>query len=113
MRAGFEEKDEWQLANFVNGEYHLRVYGPNGFYREFTGNKNEPLINVACNYEWSKINSKKLTGNISLVIFNNESKDLAVEIKDNSYKTGTQKKIIPPNTKIDGCIGSVKKLWMV
>lgn len=28
----------WQLEDFENQEYHLRVYGPNGFYREFFGN---------------------------------------------------------------------------
>jgi phospholipase C len=100
VRAGFEEKDEWKLAAFANGEYHLRIYGPNGFYREFAGNKNEPFINVNCNYERSSINVKKLTGNISLVITNNEPNAVTIEIKDNSYKTGTQKKLIAPNATI-------------
>ncbi|MEP7143585.1 MAG: phospholipase C, phosphocholine-specific [Ferruginibacter sp.] len=100
VRAGFEEQDEWKLAGFENGDYRLRVHGPNGFYREFAGNEHEPGINIACNYEWSKINPQRLTGNISLVIINNESKAVTVEIKDHSYKTALQKKLIPPNTTI-------------
>lgn len=28
----------WPLEDFANEEYHLRVYGPNGFYRKFSGN---------------------------------------------------------------------------
>ena len=98
VRAGFEEKDEWDLQGFENGHYRLRVYGPNGFYREFAGDKQEPAVNIACNYEWSKTGSKQLTGNISLVIVNSESKPVTVSITDNSYKAGVQKKTIPAGT---------------
>ncbi|MEJ7588561.1 MAG: phospholipase C, phosphocholine-specific [Ferruginibacter sp.] len=100
VRAGYEEKDEWLVDKFTNGDYRLRVYGPNGFYREFAGSKQDPDINVACSYEWSKTGSKKLTGNISLVILNKESTAVTIEIKDNSYKTGTKKKLMKPNTTI-------------
>ncbi|HEY2721721.1 MAG TPA: phospholipase C, phosphocholine-specific, partial [Chitinophagaceae bacterium] len=35
VSVGDELKDDWMLADFGNSNYHLRVYGPNGFYREF------------------------------------------------------------------------------
>lgn len=33
----------WPLDQFVSGTYHLEVYGPNGFYREFRGSSNPDL----------------------------------------------------------------------
>lgn len=37
VKAGDTLTYEWPLADFENGDYHLRVYGPNGFYRELKG----------------------------------------------------------------------------
>lgn len=39
----------WPMDEFTSGEYHLEVYGPNGFYREFKGRtytSAAPLIHV-------------------------------------------------------------------
>src|SRR5690606_22750148 len=38
VKAGDALEYTWPLDNFENQEYQLRVYGPNGFYREFSGN---------------------------------------------------------------------------
>lgn len=32
-------KDTWDINSFDSGNYHLIVHGPNGFYREYLGNK--------------------------------------------------------------------------
>jgi phospholipase C len=53
LTAGDSLADAWPLHEFENGEYHLRVYGPNGFYREYKGNAADPLIDVACDYQAS------------------------------------------------------------
>lgn len=37
VAAGATVDDSWPLAEFENGKPSLRVHGPNGFYREFTG----------------------------------------------------------------------------
>lgn len=76
--------DTWEIGNFENGTYHLRVYGPNGFYREFKGNENDPAINIACAYK---------EGDVELKLFN-ESKTSkhVIEITDNTYRSGTQTK---------------------
>src|SRR5690606_23783672 len=42
VRAGDTIASEWPLDHFENREYHLRVYGPNGFFREFAGNVSDP-----------------------------------------------------------------------
>ena len=36
--------DSWDLSLFGGGEYHIRVYGPNGYFREFRGTKDESLL---------------------------------------------------------------------
>ncbi len=33
----------WPLMEFENNIYHLRVYGPNGFFREFKGSADDPF----------------------------------------------------------------------
>jgi len=78
---GDDLADEWNISN----NYHLRVYGPNGFYREFTGNKVDPVIEVACTYQ-QKPGTKKLSGNIELHIKNTSTKSQVVIITDNAYK---------------------------
>ena len=36
----------WRLSDFEGGHYHLCVYGPNGFYREFAGGPADPRVSV-------------------------------------------------------------------
>ncbi len=44
VSAGNALADTWPLADFENGIYHLRVHGPNGFFREFRGSANDPQL---------------------------------------------------------------------
>jgi len=92
LTAGDSLTDNWPLQEFENGEYHLRVYGPNGFYREYKGNTVDPLIDVACEYEQSAAN--KFTGNIALKLVNTGSKPYTIEIIDHAYKTNNYKKTV-------------------
>ena len=89
VAAGDTLTDDFKLADFENNAYHLRVYGPNGFYREFTGNATNPRLKASCEYE---VKSSKPTGNVVVTIENLDSKSHDVVIVDNSYKTGTKNK---------------------
>jgi phospholipase C len=84
--AGDTLKDKWLLSDFENSLYHLQVYGPNGFFREFSGDSNDPGIDITCAYERSKLNTNKLTGNIIIQLKNNTGQPQTVIIRDNSYK---------------------------
>ena len=90
VKAGDELKGEWLLSNFENRLYHLRVYGPNGFFREFKGSKNDPEIAATIDYQRMK-GTNKLTGNIVLSLKNSANKKYTVEIVDTSYKRGIEK----------------------
>lgn len=85
--AGDNLTDSFPLSSFEKEVYHLQVYGPNGFFREYKGNAKDPDININCEYEHQKSLKKKLTGNISLQLNNlNGSHAYTVEITDNAYK---------------------------
>lgn len=97
VKAGDSLTDSWPLQSFENGLYHLRVYGPNGFYREFAGNENEPLVNVECGYEQK---GKAFTGNVSLRLNNLDNTHVyTVEVTDHAYKSGDHKKVLAAGAK--------------
>ncbi|WP_428330007.1 phosphocholine-specific phospholipase C [Mucilaginibacter sp.] len=98
-KAGDTLADEWPLHEFENDNYHLRVYGPNGFFREFKGNAADPALSVACNYQHSLTDSKKLTGNIELQLHNLSNGQHIVEITDHAYKTNNHKLTLKPAVK--------------
>ncbi len=74
------------LDEFENGAYHLKVYGPNGFYREFKGNANDPAIMLTVSDE-SLGNTFAPTGNIILEFTNKGETVQQIQITDNAYKT--------------------------
>jgi phospholipase C len=91
--AGDKINDEIKLDHFANQEYDLKVTAPNGFYREFKGSKNDPLLNVACLYESTGFLTKKPSGNIELILENTGPKEMKLEIKDNAYKSANSKSL--------------------
>ena len=97
--AGDTVADEWPLSDFENNHYHLRVYGPNGFFREFKGNAADPDINIVCDYQRSLTDNKKLSGNIELQLHNSGAKQHSIEVVDHSYKTNNHSKLLSANSK--------------
>lgn len=87
-----ELSDKWHLES--NKNYDLHVYGPNGFYRAFNGNTNDPEINIQCIYEFMKNDPSTLTGNIIFIVNNIGTKDHSVMIADNAYKSNTNSSYI-------------------
>jgi phospholipase C len=99
VAAGDALNDQWSLSDFKNSNYHLQVYGPNGFYREFAGNAKDPMIEVNCEYEKKK-GGAGLSGNVLLKLKNKSGKPLTIEITDNVYKTAKQTKTISGSSDI-------------
>ncbi|MDB4947306.1 MAG: phospholipase phosphocholine-specific, partial [Labilithrix sp.] len=46
VRAGDQLSQDWRLGDFENRKYDLRVLGPNGFFREFSGSNEDPALSV-------------------------------------------------------------------
>ena len=95
VKPGDKITDSWPLNDFENGSYHLRVYGPNGFYREFKGDAHEPAVNATFEPQRS-LSGRGLTGNALLKIINNTTKEHHIHIVDNSYKSAPRQQIIYP-----------------
>lgn len=99
VEEGRQIKDKWQLSDFENNQYHLCVYGPNGFFREFSGTSNDPEVEVSCVYQGDLKHPNRLTGNI-VVLFNNTGNlPYEFEITDNAYKTPSRSIRINATTK--------------
>ena len=84
VKAGDSFGYSWPVDAFEEGHYHLRLHGPNGFYREYRGDKNDPLLSVTCSYEINLLH--KASGNILLELVNNSaSQPLTIEVTDHAY----------------------------
>ncbi len=85
VAAGDTLTDDWAIDAFETKNYHLKVYGPNGFYREFNGNQDDPAIAVECVYEKDRSNPRKLTGNVQLLFQKIKDKEFNISIEDKAY----------------------------
>ena len=79
----------------------MMVYGPNGFFREFSGNEQDPLFDIHCVYEKAKNNPGKFSGNIMLQVTNGTGHSVSLEITDRAYQSGKRNMTIPPNKRGD------------
>ncbi len=86
--AGDTITDSWILNDFSNKNYHLSLYGPNGFFRELKGNAEDPAVDITVEYTRLATGKNKLTGNIEIAASNVSGQSQVVEITDNAYKTG-------------------------
>src|SRR5690606_28219194 len=87
VSAGDKLTDSWPVKDFDNGIYHLRVHGPNGFYREFKGNQDDPKLEILCRYQRSVGSPENLCGNLELKIVQLDlDRSYTVNIQDNAYQ---------------------------
>jgi phospholipase C len=85
-------KDSWKLSDFENGNYHLEVHGPNGFFRSFKGTSKDIAIDTSFGYQATKL-TKGLTGNIAIKIKNNAAAACTIEITNNYTQTTQTKEL--------------------
>jgi phospholipase C len=86
VAAGEAISDSWLLSAFNKKTYQIQVHGPNGFFREFRGNSQDPLLDVQVMY-----GTKQPDPQIELKLLNfNETQAVTVQVKDNVYQGKTQ-----------------------
>jgi len=86
VSAGDELTDKWSIFGFDGSKYQLQVYGPNGFFREFTGDQHDPPLLVSCGYARNSPRANRLTGDIELRLTNTGSHPVIVNVTDNAYR---------------------------
>ncbi|PZX51411.1 phosphocholine-specific phospholipase C [Algoriphagus chordae] len=82
VKSGDSISYEWPVSDFENGLYHLRVYGPNGFYREFKGSPQASNIEIAAK---PLFKNNKATEELELTIKNTSASNLTLSVKDEIY----------------------------
>ncbi|MGC4017307.1 MAG: phospholipase C, phosphocholine-specific [Luteolibacter sp.] len=87
VKAGDRVTGSWPINAFEDSIYHLRTYGPNGFFREYRGDASDPKVEVACEYGSRSLNHLILT-------LSNQDSSLPVKVTlaDTAYG-------MPPITK--------------
>jgi phospholipase C len=98
VKAGDTLTESFKLTGFESGRYHLRVYGPNGYFREFAGNAQDQEVTISCGYVLDK--KGKPTGDVELVSVNNGKKSLKLHIADNSYQLKNIEISVPGETMV-------------
>lgn len=83
VRAGDELRFSWPMEEFEDGQYHLQVYGPNGFYREYMGSGNESVFEVECK---PRIKSQKASYTLDILVRNHSGTPLNLTAKDQVYQ---------------------------
>jgi phospholipase C len=88
LKAGDVLQDEIALDCFKDPHYHVQVYGPNGFMREFKGTSADPDLQLACDYQ--SLADNKLSGNLELKM-SGVSTPIVLLVKDNAYGAAIQR----------------------
>lgn len=96
VSAGDELTDSWLVDDFSGGSYELSVYGPNGFYRNFRGTLDDPLLEVKLRNVTSQENNNMLTGDLELHVVNrSDRRDYSLDVTDRSYGNKQQRLRVP------------------
>lgn len=84
VKSGDELEYQWPLEAFEGGEYHLRVYGPNGYYREFLGNSQGPRVSISCEPIKKR---KEVTESLKITVNNISGlQSLNLRLADDTYQ---------------------------
>jgi phospholipase C len=96
VAPGDRLEDSWSLRDFADGRYCLQVYGPNGFFREFTGGGDDPSVDIALVYRATAPNSRSLSGDVEIRLHNRDPRRAAsVQIRDRSYGSPAIEREVP------------------
>jgi phospholipase C len=90
VAAGHRLTDTWEIAGFESGIYHLRVSGPNGFFREFAGTEGDPPIDIRCQY--------LRTGDVELLASSRLPSPCTLNVTDLAYKSGNHLMLLRPGS---------------
>lgn len=94
VRAGDEMAENIDLSHFTSDTYDVAIHAPNGFFRHFTGDVNDPEIQISCKYQATRKGRPVASGNLELHLNNTSSSPREVVIHDCSYgSTDIVKKI--------------------
>lgn len=78
VRAGDALETDVDLSRFAADHYDIAVHGPNGFFRQFQGDGNDPAIDVRCAYDARR-------AELILLLSNRDDTPVSLAIQHLSY----------------------------
>lgn len=97
--AGDQLQDSYRLADFEEGKYHLRTYGPNGFFREYSGDANDPGLDIRCEYNRDAKRKDLATGHVTFHLHNQGSTAITVVTRDHYRQNKEIQRVLQPGGK--------------
>ncbi|MFN7874796.1 MAG: phosphocholine-specific phospholipase C [Pirellula sp.] len=96
--AGGKLSDAVDLSQFTDGVYSIRLHGPNGFYRFWSGDKNDPTIAIA---ETEVCEPGSSSDCIFILQLSSETtrEKVALKTHDNAYGSPSQEVLLAPQQK--------------
>jgi phospholipase C len=82
-------EDSWALSDFADGEYHVHVYGPNGYFWKLSGSALDPMLEA----QLGPVPRSAEPADVE-VLFGSTSSGtgITVSVVDNSYGNSEQTK---------------------
>ncbi|MGJ1432575.1 phosphocholine-specific phospholipase C [Sphingobacterium spiritivorum] len=99
VKANDRLEYQWPVTSFEDNKYALRVHGPNGFYRAFSGESSDPQLLVKIIPE-QKSMTKAATGNAVVLIENQGKNPLRIHLVSKSYKDVNIEREIAGKTEV-------------
>ncbi len=96
VKAGDAIEYRWPINDFEGDKYHLQVYGPNGFFREFIGGSVN-AVEVSC--EPVK-KGKSLTRQIKVNLKNSGKQASRLQFLDDKYKNLKKDLVLKPGATV-------------
>ncbi|RYE03136.1 MAG: phospholipase C, phosphocholine-specific [Sphingomonadales bacterium] len=81
VKAGDVLTDRIALNRFETDRYEIEIFGPNGFYRNFTGNRSARAPSVACRPVFAKSGGATL----EFALSHDGAKDVQLELRSGAY----------------------------
>jgi phospholipase C len=111
VAAGSHLEDAWLLRDFNEGLYHIEVYGPNGFFREFIGSGDDPPVEMQLVHDRPTTGYVAANSEVSLKITNQDPKrTFSVEVHDNAYGAAALSQAVDPGSVAELAIGTAPGL---
>jgi len=100
VAPGEQVVDSWALSDFKDGKYDLSVYGPNGFFRAFTGGADDPPVEIRVDYQRAEHGENDLNGDVEIRVSASDKQQHSVVLVDHAYGAAKETREIPPEEAV-------------
>lgn len=98
IEPGERLEDSWPLEAFTHGLYRLQVYGPNGFFREFSGGAD---LRAEVHLDYARgADRRSLTASLEINAINSGESETTLNLSDNSYGTTSRSCKLAPGKRM-------------